>query len=72
MFAGVCLKKGTECQVASELFMDALTQLGLKNSKVEYKSDQEPAIQAVLDMVGRARSAPFIPEQSPVGASKLN
>ena len=51
IFACVCPKKGTECQVSAELFLDAMQELGLKNSRVLFRSDQEPAIQAVLDMV---------------------
>ena len=72
IFSCVCPKKGTETQVAAELFLDAMEELGLKNAKVMYKSDQEPAIKGVLDMVTKARSAPFVPEHSPVGSSQSN
>ena len=37
LFACVCPRKGTESQVAAELFIDAIHELGYANSKIMYK-----------------------------------
>eukprot|EP00974_Lingulodinium_polyedra_P000363 35926-Lingulodinium_polyedra.AAC.1 len=48
-------------------------ELGLMNSDVIFKGDQEPALQDLLREVGRVRApARTIPEESPVGSSQSN
>ena len=81
IFATVCPVKGTETQAATELFLDAIEELGYKDSPILYKSDQEPSILAVLNEVSRLRLAKTsaeevapqsLPESSPVGSSQSN
>ena len=43
------------------IYIYIICELGHNNSRIQYKSDQEPAIQAVLETVVRARSAPIVP-----------
>ena len=72
VFSCVCPRKGTESQVAAELFLDAIYELGYRDSKILYKSDQEPALLDVINLVSTSRAAPMVPEQSPVGDSQGN
>ena len=72
LFACVCPTKGTECEVAAKLYLDAIQELGYKDCTVQFKNDQEPALMAVINLVSKSRSSPTIPENSPVGSSPSN
>ena len=72
IFACVCQRKGSESQAAAELFLDAVHELGYHDSPIMYKSDQEPAIVDIINLVSSNRKAPTIPEQSAVGDSAGN
>ena len=67
--------KSTGTFVASRT-MAFLEEIGCKHMDLVVKSDQEPAIQAIVDEVGRRRAAigagRFVVEHSPVGASASN
>ena len=52
--------------------MNTIKELGLGNSPIVLKSDQEPAIQALLERVVSSRTAPTRLEESPRGDSSSN
>ena len=72
IYACICLKKGSESQIAAELFIDAIAELGFKDAPILYKCDQEPALLDIVHLVSRSRAAQTSPENSPVGQSKSN
>ena len=53
-----------------------MREVGILHGDLSVKSDQEPAVKAILDEAGRARSAEgggkYLMEQSPVGSSASN
>ena len=66
--SAVPTKAGQEINISSEYFTSFIEELGFKNSPVVLKADNEPAIQAVLNAVVAARSAPTRIEPAPLGA----
>ena len=70
--ACVCPTKGAESQVAAELFLDAVQELGFRDAPIMYKCDQEPALLDVINLVSSCRKSQTIPENSPVGQSQSN
>jgi hypothetical protein len=71
--AAVVPRKGTTGRYAADEVIDFIRELGCTAVPVTLKSDQEPAIIALLDEVVRRRAAvqTFI-EHSPVGESQSN
>ena len=56
-FATVVPRKGaSETSVAIDFVLDCIAELGFANHKIYLKTDQEPAIQSVIQGVISARS----------------
>ena len=71
--AAVVPRKGTTGRYAADEVVDFLRELGCSAMPVTLKSDQEPAIVALLDEVVRRRpTAQTFIEHSPVGESQSN
>ena len=73
VFSTVVPRKGVaETTVAIDFMLDCIAELGFTNSTIYLKSDQEPAIVAVINGVVKGRAAPTLIEESPVGSSQSN
>ena len=71
-FATVVPHKGTGDEHAMQFFFRAIMECGYTFSPICIKSDQEPAIKAVIDKVREQRAAQTLVEESPIGSSASN
>ena len=74
MFVTQVPRKGhSETEVAVEFYIDCIQELGYAKAKIIIKSDQEPSIKVINDMVSERRiGVETILEESPKGSSQSN
>ena len=71
-FATVVPHKGVSDEHSMHFFFRAIMECGYTFSPICIKSDQEPAIKAVIDKVREQRAAQTLIEESPIGSSASN